>query len=393
MNSLLSKIIKPTLLIILFVIIFSVLAKFIRFLPLFDFIEYWSAGKLNLEGKNPYGREELYDLQTQLGWSYPDSLISWNPPWAQAFLMPLALLPYPISRTLWLLLSISIAIIAAQQTWKMYGGSPEKKWIALILTITFSPLFFNLMLGQISPVILFGLIGFWKLIERDTSKNWKNGLLAGFFASLMAIKPQITFILLVAILVWAINRKIWTIPIGFGLSILLEIAIAALFNPAIARQYLQALQEYPPNQWATPTLGYYLRLIFGVDKFWLQFLPAIMGICWYGFHWQKNRKLWNWRKEIPLLILVSIVTASYTWVHDQIVLIPVVIIMAIWILQNKPGWRGILFSVVYFLSNLIYLVFHFRWDDSRFVWLGLTFFMLYWPIHHSYFFKRTTSCI
>jgi len=372
--------IKILLWFLIFIAIFLLLTQFSRYLPLFDYIEYWSAGKLNMSGNNPYGTNELYEIQTRLGWKYPDPLLSWNPPWTQFFLMPMALLPYDISRTLWLMLSMVIVLFAAQQTWQRYGGPPEKKMIAMIVAITFSPVFFNLMLGQISPLILFGLIGFWRWAETSQDK-WKYGILGGFFASLATIKPQLLYVFLVAVLVWAVSRKNWAILFGLGMSLSLETIIASWVNPALVTQYLTALLEYPPNNWATPTLGYYLRILFGVNKFWLQFIPNILGLIWFFYYWQKQKSTWDWNKELPLIILISIVTSSYTWIHDQIVLIPVLMLILIWFFKNNHYWQGVVISIVYVLINFSYLVLHFMWDDSRFIWMGITLLILYLPVN------------
>jgi hypothetical protein len=365
----------------MFIAIILLITPFSHYLPLFDYVEYWSAGKLNLSGINPYGMNELSGLQTKLGWKYPDPLISWNPPWTQLYLMPIALLPYDISRSMWLILSVVIMLFTSQQTWQKFGGQPNKKMIAAIVAITFSPVFFNLMLGQISPLILLGLIGFLKWIE-TSQDSWRQSMLVGFFASLTAIKPQLMYLFLVAVITWALSRKNWAVILGFGLSLILETFIASWMNPALIPQYLIALWDYPPTNWATPTLGYYLRLIFGENLFWLQFIPSILGLAWFFYYWLKHKNFWDWKREFPLLILVSVVTSSYTWIHDQVVLIPVLMLILIWVLQAGLIWKKILISFVYIVINLSYLILHFKWDDSIFLWMGIILLILYLSASH-----------
>src|SRR5262249_15787502 len=57
-------------------------------LPLYDYVEYWSAGRLCATGHNSYSREELLDLQQQVGWTESRALMMWNPPWTLPLVMP-----------------------------------------------------------------------------------------------------------------------------------------------------------------------------------------------------------------------------------------------------------------------------------------------------------------
>ena len=40
-------------------------------LPLFDFVEYWAAGRLNAEGHNPYDLEAVHELEKATGRTDP----------------------------------------------------------------------------------------------------------------------------------------------------------------------------------------------------------------------------------------------------------------------------------------------------------------------------------
>ena len=55
----------------------------------FDFIQYWTAGQLFLDGKNPFDWDENFKLQKSLGWTYSIPLVMKNPPWLLAWLYPL----------------------------------------------------------------------------------------------------------------------------------------------------------------------------------------------------------------------------------------------------------------------------------------------------------------
>ena len=61
-----------------------------------DYVEYWAAGRLNLEGANPYSKATLLPLQQSAGRelaTVDDAVMMWNPPWTLSFVMPLGALP------------------------------------------------------------------------------------------------------------------------------------------------------------------------------------------------------------------------------------------------------------------------------------------------------------
>jgi hypothetical protein len=65
-----------------------------------------------------------------------------------------------------------------------------------------------------------------------------------------------------------------------------------------------------------------LRLAFGEHLFRLQFVPILVGLAWFAWHWRKTTE-WHWREQLPLLLLVSFVTAPYgAWPFDMVLLLP-----------------------------------------------------------------------
>jgi len=70
-----------------------------------DFVQYWSAWHVILDGGNCYDAGAVYALQSSLADKNPP-LISWNPPWTFTLLSPLLLFPFEQSATLWFLAQI-----------------------------------------------------------------------------------------------------------------------------------------------------------------------------------------------------------------------------------------------------------------------------------------------
>lgn len=325
-----------------------------------DFVEYWSAGRLNLEGGNPYDPVQLLDIQNQAGRDAGEALMMWNPPWTLTITMPLGLLSYRASRTLWLLLNIAVLILSVDTLWRLYGGSSRLRWLSWLLGFSFIPVLYALKKGQMGILVLLGTVGFLYYIGigvpkahyRGSSRPW----LAGFSLALLAIKPHLAYLFLLAATLWIFRRRAWPVLAGFVLAIAAAALIALIANPRVIPQYLFAISNYPPSAWATPTLGSVLRLVFGTERFWLQFLPSFVGVIWLLVYWARRRADWDWLAQAPLVILVSLLTSAYGWSHDQSsALVALVLVFAALAARRWDG-RSLLVAGSYALVNLPILV-------------------------------------
>src|SRR5262249_22658017 len=101
----------------------------------------------------------------------------------------------------------------------------------------------------------------------------------------------------------------------------------------------------PPEEWKSPTIGTLLRLILGEELFQLQFVPVAFGLGWLAWHWMKRHRDWNWTDELPLLLLMSFVTAPYgAWPFDMVLLLPA----AMWLVLRvePPARRPVLAGLI-----------------------------------------------
>ena len=291
-------------------------------LPPDDFIEYWAAGYLNAHGLNPYDPEKLLRLQLAAGRDTDEAVMMWNPPWTLSVAMPFGLLPSRPSQLLWLALGLALVGLCAVWAWNVYGGPAKLRWLPAALAFTFLPTFFVLQSGQIGPLLLLGAVAFVAL-ERSG-----RPFAAGAAAVLLAIKPHLAYLFWIALPVWALARwgRGWKVIVGGLLTGVAATAVPLACNPDVLRQYWEALAHRPPAQWVSPTLGSVLRLWFGETSFGLQFVPMLAGLVWLAYHGWKHRRAWDWGEQMPLLLLVSFVTAPYgAWPFDLVMLLlPVV---------------------------------------------------------------------
>ena len=359
-----------------------------KYLPSDDFVHFWASGRLNFQNENPYDPQNTERLQIMAGGdpsgTYSISIML-NPPWAISFSMPFGLLNYSISRLLWLIFSIGLILLSSLWLWYIYAGNPKQRWVALLVVFIFAPTISVLEVGQIAPLLLIGLVGFlyFTVVSRN---DW----LAGVFVSIVSIKPQVTYLFLVALLFWVIQERRWLLVISSSMAVLILTLIAWIFNPHIILQYLGMLQTYQISDWANPTIGAYLRFFwFGTDKFWIQFLPSMIGGMWFIYYWYKHHSSWDWKNELPILLLISQVTALYTWTYDQVILIPAIIQATVWIMYDWKRWFT-LFVVISYLSIIFLdLYLHRTLSDFWFVWMAPALLLLYLVIRWQY--KKTSE--
>jgi len=363
-----------------------------EYLPSDDFVPYWASGKLNLSGENPFDPQNVEKLQIatsgQASGAYTISIVL-NPPWAISLLMPFGLLDYPSGRLAWLIFSTVLLVISSQLLWRIYSGNPSQRWIALVVAFIFAPTISVLEVGQIAPIILLGLTGFLFLYP-----NRRNDWLAGAFIALISIKPQVAYIFWIALLFWVIKQRRWLILISAAITILLLTLIAMIYNPDIIQQYLLMLQTYQISDWANPTIGAYLRFFwFGTDKFWLQILPSLIGGVWFLYYWHIHNTSWNWVNELPILLLISQITSTYTWTYDQVILIPAIIQATVWTLTDWKRWSTLALACIYIGINVLDLILHMRLSDFWFIWLAPALLIWFLVIRRQYSAKMDREII
>ncbi|MBA4062690.1 MAG: hypothetical protein C0501_03090 [Isosphaera sp.] len=297
-----------------------------------DVIEYWAAAKLTLAGENPYDPARLLPLQQANGRDTADAVMMWNPPWALAVVLPLGLFPAREAQLLWLAVNLAAAGFCGDRLWRLCGGNPDRRWVGWAVVLAALPTAFALQAGQIGPLLLLGAVLFLDFERRGFY------FAAGAATVLLAVKPHLAYLVWAAILCRAVATGNWRTVVGGAVAGLVCSAVPVLFDPHVWRQYLDALGNRPPAQWLSPTLGTVLRLGLGEGRFGLQFLPVAAGLAWFAWHWSRHRRDWDWGEQLPLLLLVSFVTAPYgAWPFDMVLLLPAAVRLVAGLERGRPG--------------------------------------------------------
>lgn len=342
-----------------------------RILAYDDFVVYWATGRLNVQGQNPYDPALLIELERAAGRPLEDALVMWNPPWVVPLVMPMGLLPYPVARTIWFALHFVALAWAFDRLSALSPGPPSSRWLALVIGFTFQPILLALKVGQISPLILAGLVGVLTFFSA-------RPFLAGLFGSLLMVKPQLTYLFFIPLLLWVWKCRCWRFLLGFGIALASATVVALIPNPNILYQYRFTWFRGDAPLWqATPTIGGVLRYFLGPQHLSLQWIVPAIGFLWLLSDIRRRPSWWLQKESIALLAVVSPVIAWYVWMHD-IGIALIGLIPAILALVRRPAnARRIGLITLYGLINLIALVT--SWDQLWYFWFGpalLAWFLL-----------------
>jgi hypothetical protein len=343
-----------------------------------DFLEYWSASRLIIRANNPYDPNLLYEMQKAVGLQGNQPILFYLPPWVFPFIIIFSVTTFPICELLWMLFSIFVLLICIRYIWEMYGGSGKQNWIAWIIGFTFAPTYIAVgITGQISPLMLVGVTGFLYFI-RKPRLQW----LAGVFATLIIIKPQVTYLFILAILAWGIKLKQRPMLLGFFISLISESLFSYVLNPTIFTHYFDLMITNSPTEWVSPTIGSVLRLAFGTKYTWLQFTPLIPGLLWFCLFNFSVKRI-NWHVHTPLILIISVVTSVYAWTYDYVLLL-IPLLFSIKLLFNSAGKRAKWYLLAYIIVNLIAWTFRAFLPDFWFFWFAPLLLVWYLMIQDSY---------
>ncbi|MGA8761261.1 MAG: glycosyltransferase family 87 protein [Candidatus Sulfotelmatobacter sp.] len=335
-----------------------------------DFIAYWTAARQVLDGKNPYDERSVLALERQVGFEQPKPLIMRNPPWTIPVIAVLGLLSFSTAQDLWLGINLIAVLLSARWLWGLYRVQGQSPWTAWLATGFFLPVAVVLAIGQIGPLVLLGIAGFLHF-EKQKKFGW-----AGAFLFLVALKPHLVYLLWAALLLWSIRRRTARALVALASVTLAACAIAVALDHSIFVQYLDLLTRGGVLAELTPTVSGLLRLCLPRYHA-IQALPALLALIWFGSYWRSARDRWQWREQIPILLLVSLLTTSYDWFFDQVVVLPCVFQAAAW-LTTSQRFVSIAVAVFYLGTNAAVLALILEHQTTFwYVWTVPAWFALY----------------
>jgi hypothetical protein len=278
-----------------------------------DFVVYWATGQQLVHHANPYDQDAVMRIERSAGLPVEaGALYMRNLPWSLPLALPLGLIGLRAAAILWTLALLACLLVSIHMLWRMHGRTGNYlPWLG----VSFAPAMLCLTMGQTSLFALLGYVLFLDLHRR-------RPFLAGISLCLCALKPHLFLAFGVVLLAWIVVSRSYKILAGAAAGLAASCAAASCIDPNAWIQYAQMMRATGFVAEHVPCLSVALRLWLSPRTVALAYLPAALGCAWaLGFFWTR-RLAWDWMKDGSLLMLVSLLTAPYSWVYDDCLAIP-----------------------------------------------------------------------
>ncbi len=253
-----------------------------------DFYPRWRGAQLFWQdGVDPYSQAATEAIQRdmyggRLAYETEDQVLFVYPFYVVFFLRPLTNIEYSWVQAIWLVLvqfSLLAAVILNLKLfeWKM------PPWL-LALTLLWAVIFYNstrtIILGQFA-----GLLYLW-IVGTLLALKYEQDVLAGLLLSLTTIKPQMSYLLIPALLIWALGQKRWRFIVSSFIVMVLLVGFSFLLQPNWLVSFIDQVLNYPGYTITGSPLwvitGYYFPQLGKPVEYLM-----IAGLLIYLF--------WNWR--------------------------------------------------------------------------------------------------
>jgi hypothetical protein len=286
-----------------------------------DLLEYWAAAKLIAVSDNPYDAARIAEIQLSeptTGSTIPAPILMWNPPLVVPFIAFMGELDFDDSRVIWSIMTmlagfVSIVLLVSIEKFSV-------NWRLLLSLVTFFPLMSVLQFGQISWVLILSLALALYFLKKG------QHLLVGLSLSLFLVKPHLFYLGYLSFFVLAPGHDRVRFILGFLSGGVFLGGLAEVIAPGVWAQWIQAFGK-PPTDFLTPTLGSVLQGILSVRSDLILYLPAAFSLFLIAV-FRNSYLCRNILKDPVAIAALSLATAPYGWVFDQIVLMPLVFRLA-----------------------------------------------------------------
>jgi len=311
-----------------------------RSVQVWDLQPLWQAGRWIVEGRgSPYGDEMTHLLQMQsygrLAGEGEDPHTFAYPLYALLLVLPLIFLPLPWAQAAWFTM-LESGLVAGVLGAIKFTGWRMPGWRVLLTVIwgfLLYPVAWALVLGQIS-ILVFALFIATMLALQSGQEGW-----AGICMALTMAKPQMSFLLVPALLLWALLRRRYRFLLFFASTLGALLLISFLLLPGWLVEVLQAGIRYFRGQPFPPPVTLLGEAIAG-DHGWAVALPLtallLAGLAWAWWRERASSSAPLW--PICLTLVVTTLVAPRTSVVNQSsLLLPLCFLLADLTRRGRQG--------------------------------------------------------
>ncbi len=361
-----------------------------------NFTFFWLAGRMVLEGENPYNESqylaghETYGIKWQ-----PNKIFPYPLPLA-IFCIPLGLLSLPAAYITWQIITlgiVAVTIFILLNHWQ--EAAPRRLFVPIFAALFFfGPLYLTLHTGSIGAFALLAILGAILLFEKDKS------LLAGMLLSLTMLKPPQGLTILFLAGIWLLARRDWKAIYGVAIGGVSLLIIGMIQDPlwlikfsGASQSVMDRTQGVHSNVWA------FAYLACKGESPCSTLLGGTLGLILLGlggyFLWQAQPPMGNQSKltaweAFNIILPIAFLSTIYLWAYDQLpYIIPIVWIAGTLVQKTKSYLYTFIFLIVLDLVSFFALIQ--QAGTSKDLWsLGTTIIVLGITI---WLFVRTTSTV
>jgi len=311
-----------------------------------DFAAYWPVGRLLLTGQNPYDSSAIEALQHSVGDTLGGDSVVRYAPWALVPLLPFAAVPFVPGWYMWIAVQVLLVGLSSVWLWRLLGGS-DRPGVALVVAFGFPAGLFVALGGQIGGILLFGVTLFlWAVLRR-------RDILAGVCLGLLTTKPHLFLPLGLVALFWAVHERRWKIPVSTIMYLLAASVFALALRPSVFSDFLAFLRTEGVT-WQRPlSLGTAASRLLPGQEPWLKWVPAVVVTLLVIWTWSRNADRFDWQRHLPLILALGLISAPYLLVHDLVLLIPALLLMAICLVRWGTARARWLAALLFALSSIL----------------------------------------
>lgn len=290
--------------------------------PLFDFTAFWIAGRLTIEGQDPYLSADWIPVYSQfetLGLADNQTFLYPKP--ILLLFLPFGALPLKTASILWLVLTQMAVLAAVLFLARSWRSDVRIRYLIpfLIGVIIFRPFLLTLNLGQLGAFFL--LVLTFNLVLWRRQVFFKSGMLL----SLLALKPSLGFPIIALVSLWFLLKRKWPHFLGLAAGGVSLLVLGWVFDLDWVSKFLSigtgkvsATFGFHPTLWGIS--GY----LCSHNQSCALASGGTLTVLFLGaFIWA----VWKYRDRLSLenLTAVSISLAlwltPYLWAYDHLLLV------------------------------------------------------------------------
>ena len=293
-----------------------------------DFFSFWAAGKLLGEGGNPYDEVEWINIHEVEGTDWISDQTFLYPLPLALFFIPLGTLSLQHASILWLTLSQVMIMFSIYLCCRVMDWDRWKHYLVplIIAALLFRGVLVTIRNGQLGAFLLFLIslgLYYW---------SQDKGFLSGLFFGFLFLKPSITGIFLVVVIVWFLSNRSWKALTGLGVTIGSLITITIIIQSGWILDWLMIGKgKALSTAGTTPTFWGLTAMVLPQLDVWLwvtlslSFVLIAFGIFFLFKAKPEGELLYLTGVLLPLSLFIT----PYLWAYDHILLlVPIVLLVA-----------------------------------------------------------------